>query len=92
MSETLCRCWTEPARTHSGHCCMATAGQTCHQVEGMAALAAQEAAPCDTGTPDNPCKGCPDCMGIPSPRHCHATQFWTGTQCILNAEHAGPHK
>jgi hypothetical protein len=42
MSETRCRCWTEPARVHSGHCCMETADLWCHQVEGMAALAAQE--------------------------------------------------
>jgi len=32
-----CRCWTEPARTHSGHCCMTTADQTCHEIEGLAA-------------------------------------------------------
>ncbi|MDQ0756097.1 hypothetical protein [Arthrobacter sp. B3I4] len=32
-----CRCWTEPARVHAGHCCMAAAGQTCHQIEGLTA-------------------------------------------------------
>lgn len=37
-----CRCWTEPARVHTGHCCMAAAELTCHQEEGMAALAGQE--------------------------------------------------
>jgi len=37
---THCRCWTEPARAHVGHCCMATADLWCHQVEGMAALSA----------------------------------------------------
>jgi hypothetical protein len=47
--------------------------------------------PCDTGTPTNPCEGCPDCMGIPAPRHC-LEQGWTGEQYLLNAEHAGPHK
>jgi hypothetical protein len=40
MSEDPCRCWTEPARVHAGHCCMETADLWCHQVEGMAALAA----------------------------------------------------
>ena len=50
-----------------------------------------EVNPCDAGTPDNPCKGCPDCIGIPAPRHC-LEQGWTGEQCLLNAEHAGPHK
>jgi len=39
---THCRCWTEPARVHAGHCCMATADLWCHQVEGMAALATHE--------------------------------------------------
>lgn len=42
MKEAHCRCWTEPARVHSGHCCMATADLWCHQVEGMAALTKQE--------------------------------------------------
>jgi len=37
-----CHCWTEPARMHTGHCCMAAAELTCHQDEGMAALAGQE--------------------------------------------------
>jgi hypothetical protein len=49
-------------------------------------------AACTTGTPTNPCKGCPDCMGIPAPRHCLARGLWGDSQCILNAEHAGPHK
>jgi len=47
--------------------------------------------PCDTGTPQNPCRGCPGCQGIPAPRHC-LEEGWTGSQCLLNAEHAGPHK
>jgi hypothetical protein len=47
--------------------------------------------PCDTGTPADPCKGCPDCMAIPAPRHCLEKGMWD-EQCVLNAEHAGPHK
>jgi hypothetical protein len=49
------------------------------------------AKPCDTGTADRPCKGCPDCTGIPQ-RYCLEQAYFTGEQCILNAEHAGPHK
>ncbi|SDK80730.1 hypothetical protein SAMN04487913_103243 [Arthrobacter sp. ok362] len=40
-----CRCWTEPARVHSGHCCLAAFGLSCHQVSGMAALNALEPTP-----------------------------------------------
>jgi hypothetical protein len=46
--------------------------------------------PCDTGTPEEPCKGCPDCMGQVQ-RHCLKKGMYD-EQCILNAEHAGPHK
>jgi hypothetical protein len=36
-----------------------------------------------------PCKGCPDCQGIPHPRPCTGTA-WTGDrQCILDAGHGG---
>jgi hypothetical protein len=37
-----CRCWTEPARVHTGHCCMAEAGATCHEEEGVAAHTKQQ--------------------------------------------------
>jgi hypothetical protein len=37
-----CRCWTESARVHAGHCCMAKAHLWCHQDAGMAALSAHE--------------------------------------------------
>jgi hypothetical protein len=38
MSETLCECWTGPARLHTGHCCMREPlPAVCHVEEGRAA-------------------------------------------------------
>ena len=59
--------------------------------EHLISMAGGDGEPCDTGTIGNPCKGCPDCIGIPAPRHCLEKGMWD-EQCILNAEHAGPHK
>jgi hypothetical protein len=41
-ADTFCRCWTEPARVHPGHCCMAIAAATCHEKDGLAAHVAAE--------------------------------------------------
>jgi len=38
-----CRCWTQRALPHEGHCCMrAPDGDLCHQLEGLALYAAAQ--------------------------------------------------